>query len=150
MLSRTALERAIQKALSRSRGVVLSGPRQSGKSELAQRFLSRQSPNYFDAEYTLHALRLEQPVQTLEPLLGLVVIDEVQLKPSLFPLLRMLMDRTDAPGQFLLLGSAPPALLGWAVESLPGRVETIDAGGFDLGEFSADQGEYTAGAAARL
>ena len=121
MLNRTALELAIQKALGRSRGVVLSGPRQSGKSTLAQRFLSRQSPNYFDLEYPPHALRLEQPVQTLEALAGLVVIDEVQLMPSLFPLLRVLMDRTDAPGQFLLLGSASPALLSQAGESLLGR-----------------------------
>ena len=150
MLRRAALEFAIHKALNRSRGVVLSGPRQSGKSTLAQGFLSRQSPNYFDLEYPPHALRLEQPVQTLEALEGLVVIDEVQLKPSLFPLLRVLMDRTDRPGQFLLLGSASPTLLSQAGESLLGRVETIDVGGFDLNEVSADQGGYTDEAAARL
>ena len=139
MLRRTALELAIHKALNRSRGVVLSGPRQSGKSTLAQRFLSRASPNYFDLEYPPHALRLEQPVQTLEALNGLVVIDEVQLKPDLFPLLRVLMDRADTPGQFLLLGSASPTLLSQAGESLLGRVETINVGGFDLGEVSANQ-----------
>jgi hypothetical protein len=150
MLNRTALELAIQKALNRSRGVVLSGPRQSGKSTLAQRFLSRQSSNYFDLEYPPHALRLEQPVQTLEALDGLVVIDEVQLKPSLFPLLRVLMDRTDAAGQFLLLGSASPALLSQAGESLLGRVETLDVSGFDLAEVSADQGGYTSEASDRL
>ena len=150
MLRRAALEFAIHKALNRSRGVVLSGPRQSGKSTLAQGVLSRQSPNYFDLEYPPHALRLEQPVQTLEALEGLVVIDEVQLKPSLVPLLRVLMDRTDRPGQFLLLGSASPTLLSQAGESLLGRVETIDVGGFDLGEVSADQGGYTDEAAARL
>ena len=150
MLNRIPLELAIQKALSRSRGVVLSGPRQSGKSTLAQRFLSRQSLNYFDLEYPPHALRLEQPVQTLESLTGLVVIDEVQLMPSLFPLLRVLMDRTDAPGQFLLLGSASPALLSQAGESLLGRVETLDVSGFDLGEVSAYRGGYTSETSARL
>ena len=139
MLRRAALEFAVHKALNRSRGVVLSGPRQAGKSTLAQRFLSRQSPNYFDLEYPPHALRLEQPVQTLEALSGLVVIDEVQLKPDLFPLLRVLMDRSNAPGQFLLLGSASPTLLSQAGESLLGRVETIDVGGFDLDEVSANQ-----------
>ncbi|MDP2370982.1 ATP-binding protein [Rhodoferax sp.] len=66
----------------------------------------------------------------LEQLSGLVVIDEVQLKPGLFPLLRVLMDRSNAPGQFLLLGSASPALLSQAGESLLGRVETIEVGGF--------------------
>ena len=98
MLDRSALELSIRKALGRSRGVVLSGPRQSGKCTLAQKFLSRQSPNYFDLEYPPHAQRFEQPAQTLEQLKGMVVIDEVQLQPNLFPLLRVLMDRSDAPG----------------------------------------------------
>ena len=150
MLDRTALELSIRKALGRSRGVVLSGPRQSGKSTLAQKFLSRQSPNYFDLEYPPHARRLEQPAQALEALRGLVVIDEVQLSPGLFPLLRVLMDRADTPGQYLLLGSASPALLRQAGESLLGRVETVDIGGFDLQEISAYEGLYSDEAASRL
>jgi uncharacterized protein len=150
MLSRTSLELSIHKALGRSRGVVLSGPRQSGKSTLAQKFLSRQSANYFDLEYPPHAQRLEQPTQLLESLNGLVVIDEVQLKPGLFPLLRVLMDRSDAPGQYLLLGSASPALLNQAGESLLGRVETIAVGGFDLEEISASEKGYSDRAADRL
>ena len=150
MLRRARLEDSIRKALSRSRGVVLSGPRQSGKSTLAQTFLSRQSPNYFDLEYPPHALRLEQPAQTLESLSGLVVIDEVQLKPRLFPLLRVLMDRSDFPGQFLLLGSASPALLRQSGEFLLGHVETIDVGGFDLQEIFDQAGTYADAAASRL
>lgn len=150
MLKRTSLEFAIRKALGRSRGVMLSGPRQSGKSTLAQKFLSRQSPNYFDLEYPPHAQRLEQAVYTLEQLQGLVVIDEVQLKPDLFALLRVLMDRSDAPGQFLLLGSASPVLLRQAGESLLGRVETVEVGGFDLQEISAHEGRYNDEAAMRL
>ncbi len=150
MLARFELEESIRKALARSRGVVLSGPRQSGKSTLARKFLSRQSPNYFDLEYPPHALRLEQPAQTLEQLKGLVVIDEVQLKPGLFPLLRVLMDRSDTPGQYLLLGSASPALLRQAGESLLGRVETVEVGGFDLAEVSAHEGGYNNDAATRL
>ena len=150
MLSRTLLEKSIGQALGRSRGVVLSGPRQSGKSTLAQKFLGRQSPNYFDLEYPLHARRLEQPAQVLESLQGLVVIDEVQLKPGLFPLLRVLMDRTDTPGQYLLLGSASPALLQQAGESLLGRVETVEVAGFDLCEISDSQGGYSDAAATRL
>jgi len=149
MLNRTHLERIIGQALGRSRGVVLSGPRQSGKSTLAQKFLSRQSPNYLDLEYPPHAQRLEQPAQALEALTGLVVIDEVQLKPGLFPLLRVLMDRSDTPGQYLLLGSASPSLLRQAGESLLGRVETVDVGGFDLQEIGANEG-YSDAAASRL
>jgi hypothetical protein len=148
--ARTELENSIAKALGRSRGVVLSGPRQSGKSTLAQKFLGRDSPNYFDLEYPPHAARLEQATQTLEPLEGLVVIDEVQLRPGLFPLLRTLMDRSNVPGQFLLLGSASPALLQQAGESLLGRVETIEVGGFDLQEVCANEGGFTAELSRRL
>jgi predicted AAA+ superfamily ATPase len=150
MLARTDLEQAVRRALGRSRGVVLSGPRQSGKSTLAQAFVSRQSPNYFDLEYPPHLQRLEQPAQVLEGLQGLVVIDEVQLRPGLFPLLRVLMDRSDAPGQFLLLGSASPALLRQSGESLLGRVETVEVGGFDLAEVCAQPGVTADDAAARL
>ncbi len=150
MLARNSLELSIRKALARSRGVVLSGPRQSGKSTLAQIFLSRQSLNYFDLEYPPHAQRLAQPVQALESLKGLIVIDEVQLQPSLFPVLRVLMDRSDAPGQYLLLGSASPSLLRQAGESLLGRVETVEVAGFDLEEVSAQDGGYSDATTARL
>lgn len=134
MLQRSALEQAIRLALSRSRGVVLVGPRQSGKSTLAQCFLDKQSPNYFDLEYPPHAQRLADAATVLERLHGLVVIDEVQRRPDLFPLLRVLMDRSDAPGQFLLLGSASPNLARQAGESLLGRIETVEIAGFDLRE----------------
>ena len=150
MLQRTQIIQLIDKALSRSRGVVLNGPRQSGKSTLAQHFLSRQSPNYFDLEYPPHAQRLEQATQTLEHLKGLVVIDEVQLQPGLFPLLRVLMDRSDAAGQYLLLGSASPSLLRQAGESVLGRVETIEVGGFNLAEVSGDPTSGTSDHASRL
>ncbi|MEO6624584.1 MAG: ATP-binding protein [Burkholderiaceae bacterium] len=149
MLARTQLEDAVRKALARSRAVVLSGPRQSGKTTLAQRFLSRQSPNYFDLEYPQHAQRLQEPAQTLQHLTGLVVIDEVQRQPGLFPLLRVLLDRSDAPGQYLLLGSASPSLLRQAGESLLGRVETIEVGGFDLDEIGIP-GHYSDAAAIQL
>lgn len=150
MFARAALQQSVQRALGRSRGVVLSGPRQSGKSTLAQKFLPRESPNYFDLEYPPHLQRLEQPVQVLEGLRGLVVIDEVQLRPGLFPLLRVLMDRSDAPGQYLLLGSASPALLQQSGESLLGRVETLEVGGFDLAEVIGQSGENGDEVAARL
>lgn len=150
MLNRPLLEISIKKALARSRGVILIGPRQSGKSTLAQKFLDRQSPNYFDLEYPPHAQRLSQAAHTLEHLSGLIVIDEVQLKPDLFPLLRVLMDRSDAPGQFLLLGSASPTLLRQAGESLLGRVETVEVGGFDVQEISADTAGYSEDATLKL
>lgn len=150
MTDRTTLENRIRTALGRSRGVVLSGPRQAGKSTLAQRFLARASPNYFDLEYPPHLQRLDQAALTLEPLQGLVVIDEVQRRPDLFPLLRVLMDRSDTPGQFLLLGSASPVLLRQAGESLLGRVETVEVGGFDLQEACGGAGLYDEATTQRL
>ena len=78
--------------------------------------------------------RLAQPRDTLKALQGLVVIDEVQKRPDLFPVLRVLIDRSNAPGQYLLLGSAAPSLLRQASESLLGRVEVIEVTGFNLVE----------------
>lgn len=150
VLLRQDLEFAVRRALGRSRAVVLTGPRQSGKTTLAQVILGRRSPNYFDLENPLDAGRLEQPLDTLSRLEGLVVIDEVQRRPGLFPVLRVLIDRSDAPGQYLLLGSASPALLRQAGESLLGRVETIEVGGFDLREICANAARYSAEAASRL
>ncbi len=137
MLARQDLLFDLKRALARSRAVVLTGPRQSGKTTLARTILDRKSPNYFDLENPADGRRLEQPMEALSRCEGLVVIDEVQRQPGLFPLLRVLLDRSDAPGQFLLLGSASPTLLRQAGESLLGRVETIEVGGFDLQEVSA-------------
>ena len=150
MLLRRDLELAVRRALARSRAVVLAGPRQSGKTTLARTLIDRPSPNYFDLENPLDGRRLDQPMATLERLSGLVVIDEVQRAPRLFPVLRVLIDRSNAPGQFLLLGSASPALLRQAGESLLGRVETIEVGGFDLREISGSPARYGAKAESRL
>lgn len=150
MIRRTWLEQAVGRALARSRAVVLSGPRQAGKSTLARRFLTPASPNYFDLEYPPHIERLDQATLALEGLQGLVVIDEVQRRPGLFPLLRVLLDRADRPGQFLLLGSASPVLLRQAGESLLGRAEVIEVGGFDLAELCAHAGRFEPATAQRL
>jgi len=150
MLKRADLELSIRTALNRSRAVVLSGPRQSGKSTVAQTFLSRNAPNYFDLENPLHEQRLAEPQQTLSQLQGLVVIDEVQRSRGLFPLLRTLIDRSDVPGQYLLLGSASPVLLRQAGESLLGRVETVEVSGFNLQEVCGVHGHYSIDAATCL
>ncbi len=134
MLNRPALELTVQRALARSRAVVLVGPRQAGKTTLARRYLQPGSANYFDLENPQDVARLDEPYATLSRLTGLVVIDEVQRRPGLFPVLRTLIDRSDAAGQFLLLGSAAPALLQQAGESLLGRVEVVEVAGFDLAE----------------
>lgn len=106
MIPRIDYSDQIDRALKRSVIVALIGPRQCGKTTLARERMAAESPNYFDLESPLSLARLEHPLLALEPLRGLVVIDEIQLRPDLFPLLRVLCDRDDRPAQFLLLGSA--------------------------------------------
>ena len=137
MLERPALLSQIQTALQRSRGVVLCGPRQCGKTTLARELLAPDSVNYFDLEDPASLARLDEPMTALQTLQGLVVIDEVQRRPELFPVLRVLLDRKAAPARFLVLGSASGDLLRQSSESLAGRVEYITLGGFSLPEVGA-------------
>lgn len=142
MIPRRRLEQHVRHALARSRAVVLAGPRQSGKSTLAAGIVDRRSAAWFDLEDPVDRRRLEEPVLALSRLAAWrdpIVIDEVQLAPALFPVLRVLIDRSERNGQFLLLGSASPALLRQAGESLLGRVEIIEVGGFDIEEVGADE-----------
>jgi predicted AAA+ superfamily ATPase len=79
---------------------------------------------------------MENPMSALQALRGLVVIDEAQRQPKLFPALRVLADRPGQPATFLILGSASPDLSRQASESLAGRVEIIEMRGFDLNELA--------------
>lgn len=113
---------------------MLSGPRQCGKTTIARQFLSADSANYFDLEDPLSLARLDEPMTALRPLEGLVVIDEIQRRPDLFPVLRVLADRAPSTARFLILGSASGELLRQSSESLAGRVERIVMGGLLLEE----------------
>ena len=137
VIKRRELIEAIQAALGRSRVVVLAGPRQCGKTTLARELLSEDSVNYFDLEDPASLARLEEPMTALRPLEGLVVVDEVQRRPDLFPVLRVLADRRPVPTRFLILGSASGDLLRQTSESLAGRMERLLIGGFTLGELGA-------------
>lgn len=134
MLERPVLLERIRRALRRSRVVALIGPRQSGKTTLARQIVPAASDNYFDLEDPTTRAVLAEPVTALERLRGVVVIDEVQHRPELFQVLRVLTDRRPLPARFLILGSASPALLRQTSESLAGRIETIRVSGFSLGE----------------
>ena len=127
----------VQTALKRSRVVALLGPRQSGKTTLARQFVSPDSLNYFDLEDPQSLARLTEPETALRPLKKLVVIDEIQRRPDLFPLLRVLADRKPLPARFLILGSAAPDLLQQSSETLAGRVETVPLEGFRLADLGA-------------
>ncbi len=128
----------IQTALGRSRIVALIGPRQSGKTTLARQFVRPDSVNYFDLEDPVSLARLEQPLTALQDLRDLVVIDEIQRRPDLFPILRVLADREGLPARFLILGSASPELIRSSSESLAGRIETISISGFSLAEVGVE------------
>ena len=134
MVIRRNSAEAIRTALGRASVVVLAGPRQCGKTTLARQFLDPDSVNYFDLESPASLARLDEPMTALEPLRGLVVIDEVQLRPELFPVLRVLVDRTPSPARFLVLGSASGGLLRQTSESLAGRTERVLLGGFTANE----------------
>ena len=134
MLNRRDAIEAVEAALGRAPVVVLAGPRQCGKTTLARRFVDPDSVNYFDLESPPDLARLEEPMTALATLRGVVVIDEVQLRPDLFPTLRVLVDRPDAPATFLVLGSASGNLLRQTSESLAGRTERVLLGGFTTRE----------------
>jgi uncharacterized protein len=138
MIERNAIVGKLKTALRRSRVVVLTGPRQCGKTTLARQLLREDSPNYFDLEDPASLVRLDEPMTALSPLQGLVVIDEIQRRPDLFPALRVLADRREAAARFLILGSASGDLLRQSSESLAGRVEQVIMGGFSLAELGAE------------
>jgi uncharacterized protein len=141
MIPRPAATEAIRTALERSRIVALLGPRQCGKTTLARQFVDPESANYFDLEDPLSLARLEEAMTTLRSLTGLVVIDEIQRRPELFPNLRVLADRDPLPSRFLILGSASPALLRQSSESLAGRLETVRIGGLTLADVGTKEQE---------
>lgn len=141
MIDRKTDIRQVQAALKRSRVVALLGPRQCGKTTLARQFMPAMSLNYFDLEDPTSLARLDQPDTVLRSLRGLVVIDEIQRRPDLFPLLRVLADRKPLPARFLILGSAAPELLRQSSETLAGRIETIPLEGFRLADLTAKMQE---------
>jgi len=141
MIERRALLDTIRTALSRSPVAVLTGPRQCGKTTLARELLREDSANYFDLEDPAGLARLDEPLTALGPLQGLVVIDEVQRRPDLFPVLRVLSDRRANPARFLILGSASGDLLRQSSESLAGRMERIAISGLSLPELGPKSAE---------
>ena len=118
----------------------LLGPRQCGKTTLARAFPEPEDTvTYFDLEDPVDSQRLSAPMTVLEGLSGLVVIDEIQRKPGLFELLRVLVDRPESRARFLILGSASPSLVRGVSESLAGRVGFVDLGGLTLDEVGTDR-----------
>jgi predicted AAA+ superfamily ATPase len=133
-IQRPVLRCRVERALRRSRSVALLGPRQCGKTTLARNLAAGSKAVFFDLENPADLARLQDPMLALENLRGLVVLDEIQRRPDLLPVLRVLLDRRPLPARFLLLGSAAPDIIRGASETLAGRIEFIDMQGFDVRE----------------
>jgi predicted AAA+ superfamily ATPase len=140
MLDRQRLENRVWQGLRRSPAVAILGPRQCGNTTLARAIAAAtdQPTRLFDLEHPADEAALQNPLLAIERLRGLIIIDEVQRKPELFPLLRVLIDRPEQPAQFLLLGSASPHLVRGVTESLAGRIAFVDMQGFTTDEVASD------------
>lgn len=134
MLNRPDYLDRVSSATRRSPITALLGPRQCGKTTLARMFAEGKKVTFYDLESFPDQQRLQNPELVLSPLEGLVILDEIQIIPKLFPVLRVLVDRPDNKARFIILGSASPAIIKTASETLAGRVEFIDLSGFDLSE----------------
>jgi len=134
MILRDRYKDAILRALGRSKITAILGPRQCGKTTLAREIASGRESHFFDMESPADRAKLQNPELYLKRLKGLIIIDEIQTIPGLFPVLRVLSDRSAENGRFLILGSASPSMIRNASDSLAGRVEFIDLQGFNLSE----------------
>ena len=132
LIKRERYTQAVRASIAQFPITALLGPRQCGKTTLARQFAAS-TDAYFDLEDPLD-LAQENPRLVLSRLKGLVVLDEIQLRPGLFPLLRVLVDREDLTAHYLILGSASPSLVKGISESLAGRVGFVDMSGFDATE----------------
>lgn len=136
MLSRAPHLQILLRKLKANPVIGLLGPRQVGKTTLAGQLarLWRGPIHRLDLEDERDVERLASPMQALEGLKGLVIIDEIQRRPELFPTLRVLVDRHPLPARFLVLGSASPELIKQSSESLAGRISYHELPGFSLAE----------------
>ena len=139
MIARSRHLQRIRAALQRNPVVGLIGARQVGKTTLARQVAEHfAGAKFFDLENPAHLAQLADPMLALESLEGLVVLDEIQRVPNLFPVLRVLADRPARPATFLVLGSASPDLLRQSSESLAGRIHYHEVDGFRIHETGVD------------
>ena len=134
MIKRDQYIACLATATKRSPVTALLGPRQCGKTTLAHMFGRQHQSHYFDLESPADQQRLQNPELILSSLQGLVVLDEIQIKPELFNILRVLVDRSENRQHFLVLGSASPHIIRNVSETLAGRVEFIELAGFNIQE----------------
>jgi len=136
MIDRQREVKTLVTLLKRYRIVGIIGARQVGKTTLAHYLIqhARRNAAFYDLENPEDTARLADPMLALKGLKGIVVIDEIQRLPEIFPVLRVLADRPRASTRFLVLGSASPELLRQGSETLAGRIVYHELGGFSLDE----------------
>jgi predicted AAA+ superfamily ATPase len=139
MIDRPAYLALIEQSFAVHPVTAILGPRQCGKTTLARRFAEGLRVHFFDLENPIDSSALAEPLRALEGLEGLVVLDEIQRRPKLFEILRVLVDRAGNPARFLVLGSASPDLIRGVSETLAGRVGFVDLSGFHLEEVLDDR-----------
>lgn len=140
MLTRQRHRNRLRELLQRYPVVAILGARQVGKTTLARDLAKdlESDVHFFDLEDPEDLARLTEPKLALEPLEGVVVLDEIQRQPEVFPILRVLADRPEGPAKFLVLGSASPELLRQSSETLAGRIHFHRLDGFALDEVESD------------
>ncbi len=126
LIQRSEDQKKIAELLKQFPVTAIVGARQTGKTTLARQF---KAAHYFDLENPRHLVQLENPQLALEDLEGLIVIDEIQRRPEIFPLLRYLVD-TNQKQKYLILGSASHGLIRQSSESLAGRIAYFTLEGF--------------------
>ncbi len=146
LLERKIYLEDIRKRLKNYPVTMLLGARQTGKTTLAREIMAEfkergETVHYFDLELPSDLQSLKEPQHTLEGLKGLIIIDEIQRKEDLFPLLRVLSDRRPLPARFLLLGSASGKLMRQTSESLAGRIAYLELPGFNILEVDKNESE---------
>lgn len=138
----------IEHAFLSSSACAILGPRQCGKTTLAKQYCSKikEDVSFFDLEDPLDLAKLDSPKLALEHLQGLIVIDEIQRRPDLFPVLRVLIDADTTTNQrFLLLGSASQDLIRQSSETLAGRITYVELPPFTLEEVGNEHKLLTRG-----
>ena len=141
MIDRPSYLKQLSTSIRRSPVTALLGARQCGKTTLSRMFGKNIKSTYFDLESQPDQRRLQNPELMLGSLQGIVILDEIQLKPELFNVLRVLVDRPENKARFLILGSASPGIIRNVSETLAGRVEFVELSGFDLRETKSDSWE---------
>ncbi len=136
-MDRKEFEQAIRNLFTINPVVAILGPRQCGKTTLARNFMAKNegrfSFHYFDLENPTDLAALDTPMPVLQKLTGIIIIDEIQRRPELFSVLRVLVDEP-VKRKFLILGSASRDLIHQSSESLAGRISYLELTPFTLYE----------------